>query len=388
MMSDKTYSAKIDREDTSSNEIIPQPFSPNDIELTNPPMNLGELIDRISFGWIDFGTEYQREENLWSPAKQSRLIESALLGLRLPAFYFEEYDKKKWKIIDGLQRCYAIRNYCVDGTLALCDLEFLDFNGYKFSDLPFELRRDIRMLPITVNLLSKGVPDKVKYILFKRLNTGGMNLEPQEIRNAVFQGKAIDTVKDLAKSEHFKKATCGSVTSKRMEDQDFVTRFMAFYLLGYDNYIPDLDNFMNTCLEGINNGTITDGQIIKMKSDFDKAMDFALQIFGSDAFRKRDDENANRRPINKAYFEVIAVMFAKLSTGDFEELNKKKDLFKNNLISVMRNDKTYSNSFSNATGRRDNVKKRFSVFSGVMKKSIKGEQIVYGNDKKSGNKKF
>ena len=112
----------IDKEDTSSNEIITQPFSPNDIELVNPPMNLGDLIDRIDYGWIDFNTEYQRQENLWSLGKQSRLIESALLGLRLPAFYFEEVSKKCWKIIDGLQRCCAIRNYSVEQNFRLCEL--------------------------------------------------------------------------------------------------------------------------------------------------------------------------------------------------------------------------------------------------------------------------
>ena len=100
----------IDQEDTSANEIITQPFSPNDIDLANPPMNLGDLIDRIEYGWIDFKTEYQRLEDLWSLGKQSRLIESALLGLRLPAFYFEEVNKNWWKVIDGLQRCCSIRN--------------------------------------------------------------------------------------------------------------------------------------------------------------------------------------------------------------------------------------------------------------------------------------
>lgn len=70
----------------------------------------------------------------------------------------------------------AIRNFCVEQSLELTDLEFLNLNREKiFNDLPFDLRRDLRMLPITVNLLSKGVPDKVKYILFKRLNTGGIN---------------------------------------------------------------------------------------------------------------------------------------------------------------------------------------------------------------------
>ena len=89
---------EIEKEDTSSGEVITQPFSPNEIQLINPPMNMGDLIDMIQYGWIDFNTEYQRAEDLWSPGKQSRLIESALLGLRLPSFYFEEVSKRHWKL--------------------------------------------------------------------------------------------------------------------------------------------------------------------------------------------------------------------------------------------------------------------------------------------------
>lgn len=364
-------SPMIDNEDTSSGEVITQPFSPNDIEISNPPMNLGDLIDMITYGWIDFKTEYQREEDLWDSVKQSRLIESALLGLRLPAFYFEEVSKKNWKIIDGLQRCCAIRNYCVDKSFALCNLEFLDFNGLKYDDLSFELKRDIRMLPITVNVLSKGAPDKVKYILFQRLNTGGEKLFPQEIRNAVFQGKAIKLVKEMAHNNLFKKATGNKIPTRRMQDQDFVTRFMAFYLLGYENYKPDLDNFMNTCLEMIKNGEISVDAIAKMKEDFSKSMILAEKIFGSDAFRKRESEYDKKRPINKAYFEVIAVSFANLSNIDCDRIVKNKRYFKELLIEEMRNNKSYNNSFSSGTGKRESVKLRFTKFNEIIRKALK-----------------
>lgn len=379
---------EVDNEDTSSNEVITQPFSPNDIEISNPPMNLGDLIDMIAYGWIDFKTEYQREEDLWSPVKQSRLIESALLGLRLPAFYFEEVSKKYWKIIDGLQRCCAIRNYCVDESFGLCDLEFLNFNGKKYSDLPFELRRDIRMLPITVNVLNKGASDKVKYILFKRLNTGGMELKPQEIRNAVFQGKAIELVKDLAGEESFKEATGHKIPIKRMENQDFVTRFMAFYLMGYERYEPDLDNFMNDCLEKINGNVFSDEKLEQMKIDFSEAMVLAKDIFGDDAFRKRESVYDKKRPINKAYFEVIAVSLAKLRSEERDKLVANKDLFKQNLIEIMKNNKSYNNSFSSGTGQRDNVKRRFSVFNDIIRKSIDNVKISASNDIPIKNLKF
>lgn len=367
----------IEDEDTSAGEVITQPFSPNDIKLTNPPMNLGDLIDMISYGWIDFKTEYQREEDLWPADKQSRLIESALLGLRLPAFYFEEVGKKHWKIIDGLQRCCAIRNFCVDKTLTLTDLEFLKFNGRSFDDLSFELRRDIRMLPITVNLLNSGVPVKVKYILFKRLNTGGMELTPQEIRNAVFQGDAIEIVKRMAREPYFLVATGGKVPSKRMQDQDFVSRFVAFYLLGYENYFPDLDNFINTVMEDINKGRFTDSVLKKMEDDFGRAMLLAESVFGSDAFRKRTDVNARCQRINKAYFEVIAVTFAGLDDFEVAKLIENKDVFKINLIETMRDNKSYNYSFSSGTGQRDSVRRRFATFREILNKSLDGETVGY-----------
>ena len=142
----------IEPEDTSSGEEITTPFSPNDIKINKPPMNMGDLIDMLQYGWINIKTHYQRNANLWDEGQQSRLIESILLGLRLPAFYFEIVNKKHWNIIDGLQRCCAIKNFCVDNNLRLEGLEFLkQFEGKRFNDLQFETKRDIRMLPITVN---------------------------------------------------------------------------------------------------------------------------------------------------------------------------------------------------------------------------------------------
>lgn len=100
-------------EDTSfGNDVIEEPFNPNDIEIETPPFTVGYLIDSIKLGEINMKTDFQREGNLWSQEKQSQLIESILLGLPLPAFYFDT-TKEKWDIIDGLQRCCAIKNFCI-----------------------------------------------------------------------------------------------------------------------------------------------------------------------------------------------------------------------------------------------------------------------------------
>lgn len=363
-------------DNTSSCDAITSPFSPNDIRLSTPPMNMGDIIDMIQYHYIDFDTQYQREQNLWSDEDQSRLIESILLGLRLPAFYFEEVSKKKWNIIDGLQRCCAIRNFCVDQTLSLTDMEFLtDFNGRKMDDFPFEIKRDIRMLPVTVNVLGKGVPDDVKYILFKRLNTGGIKLSPQEIRNAVYWGDTINIIREMADFPAFKSATLNAIPTLRKQDMDFVSRFVAFYLIGYENYtVPDLDKFINTCMSNIKNG-MYDNKIDSMKQNFIKAMNLAAEIFGDDAFRKRTDKTSTRNPLNKAYFEVISVAFAKLSDENTRKLLLHKELFKDNLIKEMKENSSYFGAFSGGTAKTESVKKRFSVFNDILLKSINGIKI-------------
>src|SRR5690554_5016692 len=218
---------EIEIEDTSSgDDIIIHPFNPNEIEIETPPYTVGYLMDNIEHNEINMNTDFQRSGNLWSEDKQSRLIESILLGLPLPAFYFDT-SNNPWDIIDGLQRCCSIQNFCVKKTLQLKGLEFLGYRngeqyleGKSFDDLDRTLQRSIITRPITINKLKKA--DKnVRYVLFKRLNTGGLELTSAEIRNAVFQGVPADTLKELSEIQEFKNATGNRISFKRMEDRDF-----------------------------------------------------------------------------------------------------------------------------------------------------------------------
>jgi hypothetical protein len=374
---------EIEMEDTSSeqDEIITHPFNPNDIEIETPPFTVGYLIDRMEHGEINMNTDFQREGNLWTEEQQSRLIESILLGLPLPAFYFDTANKQ-WDIIDGLQRCCAIENFCVKKTLRLRGLEFLAekdgkqyLEGLGFDDLDRELQRSIITRPITINLIKKA-PRSIRFILFKRLNTGGLELKPQEIRNAVYQGYAADTIKNMAKLQEFIQATGKRIPTKRMEDRDFVSRFVAFYLIDYSEYQPGLDDFINRSMELLEK---KENQLIER--DFKESLNLAYKIFREDAFRKRTDSREKRRPINKAYFEVITVLFAKLSDQNKRELLNHKDLFKENLMTLMANDR-YSNSLSRGTGTKDSVNIRFSWFEQVLFKSINGIKIRISNDNK------
>ncbi len=369
----------IDEEDTSSGEAITKPYKPENINISNPPMNLGDLIDMIDAGWINLNTEYQRGGHLWKGNKPSRLIESILLGLRLPAFYFEEVTpKREWNIIDGLQRCWVIKNFCNDQNFALEDLEFLSqFNGCKYSDFSFEIKRDMRMSPITVNIIHKGSPDVVKFMLFKRLNSGGMELTSQEVRNAVYNGVAIDTIKSMLPA--FNEATDYKVANERKNAEDFIARYVAFHHTYYISYEPDLDYFINQALKAIRDD-YTQEQRDKLVTDFGRAMKIARTIFGNDAFRKRTDPDARRGNINKAFFEVIANVFARLSDDDVERLMVNESLLKQNLIAIMNNE-SYSNSMSGGTGKKNAVNRRFSWFEAVVNHSINGKKIHVDDNK-------
>jgi len=367
----------VEEEDTSSNDVvITHPFKPNEIEIITPPFTVGYLMDRIEHEEINMNTDFQRSGDLWDEVKQSRLIESILLGLPLPAFYFDT-NSKNWDIIDGLQRCCSIRNFCVEKTLKLTGLEYLtNMNGLGFTDLDRILQRNIITRAITVNLLQKS-SNNVRYILFKRLNTAGLVLTPQEIRNAIYQGKATEALNKLSTIPEFLNAIGGKISKSRMQDKDFVCRFIAFYLTDYKDYKPDLDNFLNEGMELLRKEDI---KIEPIKRDFKKALQLAIDIFEADAFRKRINKKDRRSKINKAYFEAITVNFSKLTSKDEKLLRYNKELFKENLIKLMKS-KRYNSSLS-VTGNKDSVFIRFSMFQQVMQKSIQGKKVRITHDNK------
>ncbi len=356
-----------------TNEInvpIKVPFDPNLIRIRRDPYTLGELIDRIEHGEINFFTGFQRKADLWSEKQQCALIESILLRLPLPAFYFDEGEDEKWQVIDGLQRSTAIRNFIIDKTLVLQELEFLEqFNDLSYDQLPRELHRRIKTTPLTVYVVENGTPDEVKFNIFKRINTGGLVLMPQEIRHALNQGIPATFVAELADLEVFKEATCWVIKSDRMEDRDFVTRFVSFYLIPYQEYQPDLDSFMTKGMKAIKTNTTPEIRE-KIKTDFIKAMSTAITIFGIDAFRKRKDKRDRRKPINKALFEAFSVAFSKLEKQNVEQLTLRKEILIDKFI-ALNNEPRFEYSLSSGTGQKESVQIRFREIERIINETIK-----------------
>ena len=119
-------------------ETMTEPFDPNEIRIVPQTLSIDNVIARIRNDEIDLNTEFQRKANLWKSDVQSRLIESLMLKLPLPAFYFDASEDDRWLIVDGLQRLSALKNFVIDENLPLIGLDILkdyDNKGLKFNDL-------------------------------------------------------------------------------------------------------------------------------------------------------------------------------------------------------------------------------------------------------------
>lgn len=362
---------QVEYEDVSTGVIMERPFNPNEIDITTKPLTIDLLIKRLKADpqEIDLEPAFQRKKDLWSPQKQSQLIESLLIKFPLPAFYFDGSDNNRWLVVDGLQRLSSLDNFVIKKVLKLEGMEFLNkLEGKGFDDLSRTLQRQIEEAQITAYIINSGTPDEVKLNIFKRINTGGLMLNNQEIRHALNQGIPATFVAELANTIEFKEATTYSISTNRMLDREFVTRFIAFYLHNYIQYVPDLDTFMSNAMSELKK--MSEQQRSKMKQDFISAMKLSKSIFNEWAFRKADKYPEKRKPINKALFEVWSVLLARLSPAEKEKLEKNKTIVFDRFVSLIKMDKDFFDSITTSTGNKTFVAVRFSKIELLIKEVL------------------
>lgn len=360
----------VEYEDLESGDYtIENPFDPGKVDIKTRTMSMDLILKRLDREEIDMNTSFQRKANLWDLTKQSRLIESILIRFPLPAFYFDGSDDDNWLVVDGLQRLSALNSFVVRQTFALQNLEFLSqFNGFRFTDLPGNLQRRIEEFEITTYNISPGTPRQLKFIVFKRINTGGLILTSQEIRNALNQGVPADFIKRLAELRSFKKATSFSIKDDRMLDREFTTRFFSFYVLPLDRYRSDLDSFLNMGMEAIYSMGKKD--LDEVMDRFDKAMLAAIKIFGEDAFRKRYRIRDRRKPINKALFEVWSVAISRLNDEAIHLLVRNRLKLKEAFMHLLNNSEEFNAAISSGTGDRRKVVRRFTDIHHIIDQTL------------------
>ena len=293
-----------EREDLGDQDGIAKPFDPNKVDVNISTPNLGALISRLENNEIDLMPEFQRSPDLWSKQAQSRLIESILIRLPIPAFYFDAYEDEKWQVVDGLQRLSAINNFVIKKTLILTNLEFLtDYEGKKFDELPRSLTRRIDEFQTSVYLIKPGTPTLIKYALFNRINTGGLKLTPQEIRHAMSQsvrhGVASKFLTNIVNKDSFRNVVRNK--SNRQAHQELVLRHMAFTLFGTEGYKSSLPKFLDLAM--IKLGELSRENLDELGDNFIETIKIAYKIFGEDAFKRSLTDQQTNKVVNKPVFK-------------------------------------------------------------------------------------
>lgn len=354
---------------------ITELFDPRDVDIVSKPMVISNIVDQLKYGDIVLDPDFQRNPDLWNAVKQSRLIESLIINIPLPTFYFELCEDDRYVVVDGLQRLYAMKQFMAleetnKNRLRLKGLEYLrDFEGCLFEELPPKIQRRIKSQDVMAYIIRPKTPDNVTISIFTRINTGGLMLEPAEIRNSVYRGQAAELLKELAHGEAFVKATRNKIPSLRMLDREFVNRFLAFYLLGVNQYNGNLEEFMNTVMSILK--CAEKDVLDQCRTDFTRSMVCARELFGDYAFRRKRTDGTYAA-LNRPLFEAVSVNLAKLDGAQCQILKEKKNQLETEYGKLL-DDTEFIAAISNGTAKVGNVRTRHEMICDMFRRIIKDD---------------
>lgn len=320
------------------------------------------ILDLIDDGDLELAPDFQRNQ-VWKSRQKSRLIESILLQIPLPAFYFAEDTDGMMRVVDGLQRLSTVHSFVRGGpqSFILRDLEYLKVDGKRFNELPPAQQRRIHNAQIVAHVIDPTTPASVKYDVFKRINTGGTPLNAQEIRHCMSRNRSREFLKRCIHTPAFDTATGGRFRDHiRMDDREVVLRFCAFWLRGVDGYVKEgsMDAFLETTTEMLDDPErIPEARLDELHGAFDNAMLNSWIVFDTHAFRKWPLGQSRNNPINRPLFECWSLT---LAGYDAVDLQARKIHIVNAARQLMTHDQEYLDATTTSTGDPRKVRSRFT----------------------------
>lgn len=270
----------------------------------------------------------------WDTKKRSKLIESFIMNIPVPPVFLYEENFSTYVVMDGLQRISAIIDFYNDVYSLVGLEEWPELNGKKYSQLPQKIKEGIdrrQLSAITLLKESTGdiiTADKMKKIVFERLNTGGVQLEDQEIRNALYQGPFNDCCIELSENRLFKRLwrlegasgkelennyeldeessllAAKNRMIRRMYNVELVLRYFAMRTI--NNYSGKLSKYLDTYLVHANSYSPED--IGRLKKAFIDCIKQADSLFGDKAFCVFRNDKGWSQPQNMIYDAMMISM--------------------------------------------------------------------------------
>lgn len=290
-------------------------------------MSIGEIMNLYKNKEIDLHPRFQRFFR-WTDSQKTRLIESIMLGIPIPAIFVAQRDDGVWDVIDGLQRLSSILQFA--GLLRDADdnlmepltlgpapyLPGLEGKRWECDDPEHSLtaaqRLYIKRSGISVNIILKGSDQDAKYELFQRLNTGGTNLSDQEVRNCMLlmlNSKMFDWMEQLRSINSFQQ--CLPLTDRALEEQfdmELVLRFLVFRRIEVDELqrIGDMGEFLTKRMVDLAKQTEYDW--LHEESAFKWTFGVLANTLREDTFRRYDPVRQRfTGPFIISAFEAVAL---------------------------------------------------------------------------------
>lgn len=355
-----------------------RPFDAEKIRIDQQMLSVKYMLELMEQNLIELNPGYQRRRVWKDNKRKSLLIESLMLRIPIPAFYFYENEEGEYQVIDGQQRLTTIKEF-VNGEFRLTGLEYLgkEYDKKKFKDLDTKYVQRIYRTQIAVNILDARSPKNVIYEIFRRVNTGGVSLNPQEMRNAICRQEVRDFLKKSTMNANYLNATRGRVKDDRMDSQELVLRFYAFYkaydyekgILHYD--YPNIAMMLDDAIEELNKMGAEKREELYQK--FDLAMERAYEAFGKYAFSKIQRAGKNvirsRDYINKSLFASFSTLLLDPAYNDVNIREFQDEI----LLKLAENleEHYYANSITVGTGDKRNVYANFEFSKEVLELCLK-----------------
>jgi hypothetical protein len=332
---------------------------PKEVDIREDPQTVFGWMRKLRQGQLIMDDEFQRNL-VWKPEQKTLFIESVLLNIPLPPLYVNQNREGKYIIVDGLQRTSTLWEFISD-KIELKDLKVLtDLNGLRFSGLDPSLRAAFEDKKLWIYVIKPSVPLPMVYDIFHRINTGGTQLNRQEIRNCFYIGKATRLLKELAEKDYFKRAIDEGISPRRMKDREAILRFLAFRILNYETvYKNDMDAFLGEAMKTINR--MENDQIDERRHEFEKVMKITFNFFGKRNFRLPTVPTRRGR-INIALLESVGYFFA-VQSEPFLQKNKERIVMN---FERLLNHEDFIDAIRISTGDRRRVETRFRIAQEIL----------------------
>ena len=238
---------------------------------------------------------------VWSRTQCDRFVESLLLGFPVPGIFLVKLDDRRFLVLDGQQRLRTLRAFykgILRGTEFSLQNVQDEYQGATYETLEDDDRRRLDNSIIHSTIVRQDEPPgelSSVYMLFERLNTGGTNLQPQEIRVALYRGDLIRLIRDLNDYEAWRNIY--GTKSKRLKDQELILRFFAL-LHWKGEYSRPMKDFLNKYAAANRDLQLQNAD--ELRTIFIATTTVLHQALGRQAFRLKN-------AINAAVFDSVMV---------------------------------------------------------------------------------